>query len=152
MLGIGGLAVALMAAFLVVEARIANPIVPLHVLRLRGLINASVVGGFLVTRMCSTFFLGTLFLERVGRLGRRSRPAPRFLHGPSQFAVLSQGITTRLVAGFGSLAIPHDGMASAGGGEHMSATVGPHAASTRSVSMALFTIGLGIGMASSCRC
>ena len=54
-----------MAAFLVVESRIANPIMPLRILRVRGLIGSSVVRGFLVTGMYSTFFLGTLYLEHV---------------------------------------------------------------------------------------
>src|SRR4051812_24852716 len=51
----GVLAVLLMAAFLVLESRIANPIMPLRVFRLPGLMNASVVRGFLVTGMYSTF-------------------------------------------------------------------------------------------------
>src|SRR3954451_16491238 len=50
-LGVGAVAAALMAAFLALEARISNPIMPLRVLRLRGLINASLVRGLLVTGM-----------------------------------------------------------------------------------------------------
>ncbi|MGO9753939.1 MAG: MFS transporter [Solirubrobacteraceae bacterium] len=53
-LGFGGLSAALMAAFLAVEARIENPIMPLRVLRLRGLVSSSVVRGFLVTGMLAT--------------------------------------------------------------------------------------------------
>ena len=64
-LGFGAVAAALMAAFLRVEARIANPIMPLRILRLRGLVGSSVVRGFRVTAMYSTFFLGTLYLEHV---------------------------------------------------------------------------------------
>ena len=58
MFGFGALAAILMAVFLALEARIENPIMPLRILRLRGLVNASVVRGFLVTGMYSTFFLG----------------------------------------------------------------------------------------------
>src|SRR4051794_25673697 len=50
-LSMAGLAALLMAAFLALEARIKNPIMPLRILRLRGLISASVVRGFLVTGM-----------------------------------------------------------------------------------------------------
>src|SRR5215210_4675547 len=50
-LGFGGLAAVLMVAFLALEARIENPIMPLRILRLRGLVNASLVRGFLVTGM-----------------------------------------------------------------------------------------------------
>ena len=48
-LGFGALAAVLMAAFVALEARIENPIMPLRILRLRGLVNASLVRGFLVT-------------------------------------------------------------------------------------------------------
>src|SRR4029079_11586434 len=64
-LGMGALAIVLMAAFLTLAARIENPIMSLRILRVRGLIDASLVRGFLVTGMYSTFFLGTLYLEQV---------------------------------------------------------------------------------------
>jgi MFS family permease len=64
-LGFAALAVVLMASFLTVEARVANPIMPLRILSLRGLVSANVIRGFLVTGMYSTFFLGTLYLEHV---------------------------------------------------------------------------------------
>ena len=47
------------------ESRIENPILPLRILRVRTLIGASVVRGFLVTRHVRTFFLGALYLEHV---------------------------------------------------------------------------------------
>src|SRR3954468_19499763 len=53
-LGFAGLAAVLMTAFIALEARIQNPILPLRVLRLPGLVNASLVRGFLVTGMYST--------------------------------------------------------------------------------------------------
>ncbi len=64
-LGIGGIAALLMAAFVALEARIENPIMPMRILRLQGLVKASLVRGFLVTGMYSTFFLGSLYLEHV---------------------------------------------------------------------------------------
>ena len=64
-LGVGGASLALLAAFLMLEARLANPIMPLRILRLRMLIGSSVVRGLLVTGMFSAFFLGSLYLERV---------------------------------------------------------------------------------------
>ena len=68
-LGFGSLAAVLMAAFLALEARIENPIMPLRMLRVPGLISSSIVRGFLVTGMYSTFFLGTLYLEHVLHYG-----------------------------------------------------------------------------------
>ena len=91
-LGIGGLAAVLMAAFLTLEARIENPIMPLRILRLRGLVNASLVRGFLVTGMYSTFFLGTLYLEHVRHYSSLQTGAA-FLPWTLTVAVLSQGVT-----------------------------------------------------------
>src|SRR6185437_4684361 len=55
-LGVGGGALVLLGAFLTLEGRLANPIMPLR---------SSLVRGLLVTGMFSAFFLGSLYLERV---------------------------------------------------------------------------------------
>ena len=62
---VGGGAIALFAAFLWLESRLENPIMPLRILRLRMLMGSSLVRGLLVTGMFSAFFLGSLFLEHV---------------------------------------------------------------------------------------
>ena len=145
-LGFGGLAAVLMAAFLALEARIENPIMPLRILRLRGLIDASLVRGFLVTGMYSTFFLGTLYLEHVRHYSALQTGAA-FLPWTLTVAVLSQGITARLVARFGPLPVLASGMASAAAGLLLFATVGPDTAFFPTIFLAAFAIGLGIGTA-----
>ena len=59
----------LLAAFALPESRLRNPIFPPRILRSRGLMGTSVVRGFLVTGMFSTFLLGALYLERVRGFG-----------------------------------------------------------------------------------
>ena len=145
-LGFGAIAAVLMAAFLVLEARIANPIMPLRILRLRGLINASVVRGFLVTGMYSTFFLGTLYLEHVRHYDALQTGAA-FLPWTITVAVLSQGVTARLVGRFGPLPVLTGGMASAVVGLLLFSTVGPDTAFFPTIFLACFAIGLGIGNA-----
>jgi EmrB/QacA subfamily drug resistance transporter len=145
-LGMGGLAVALMAAFIVLEARIRNPIMPLRILRARGLVDASVVRGFLVTGMYSTFFLGTLYLEHVRHYTALETGAA-FLPWTLTVAVLSQGITARLVTRFGPLPVLTTGMATAAAGLLLFATVGPDTAFFPTIFFACFAIGLGIGSA-----
>ena len=145
-LGFGGLAAVLMAAFLGLEARIQNPIMPLRILRLRGLVNASLVRGFLVTGMYSTFFLGTLYLEHVRHYSALQTGAA-FLPWTLTVALLSQGITARLVDRFGPLAVLTSGMASAVAGLLLFATVGPDTAFFPTIFLACFAIGLGIGTA-----
>ena len=145
-LGFAGLAVALMAAFLALEARIENPIMPLRILRLRGLINASLVRGFLVTGMYSTFFLGTLYLEHVRHYDAVQTGAA-FLPWTITVAILSQGITARLVTRFGPLPVLAGGMASAVVGLILFSTAGAQTAFFPTIFLACFAIGLGIGNA-----
>ena len=142
----GALAAALMAAFAVLESRIPNPIMPMRVLRIRGLVNASVVRGFLVTGMYSTFFLGTLYLEHVRDYSALETGAA-FLPWTLTVAVLSQGITARLVTRFGPLPVLTGGMLAAAAGLLVVATVGPHTAYFPTVFVAGFLLGLGIGNA-----
>jgi EmrB/QacA subfamily drug resistance transporter len=145
-LGFGGVAAALMAAFVALEARIENPIMPLRILRLRGLIRASAVRGVLVTGMYSTFFLGTLYLEHIRHYSALQTGAA-FLPWTLTVAVLSQGITARLVDRFGPLRVLTTGMASAVAGLLLFSTAGPDTAFFPTVFLASFAIGLGIGMA-----
>jgi EmrB/QacA subfamily drug resistance transporter len=145
-LGFGGLAAALMAAFIALEARIENPIMPLRILRLRGLVNASLVRGLLVTAMYSTFFLGTLYLEQVRGYSPLETGAA-FLPWTLTVAVLSQGTTAWLVDRFGPLRVLTSGMGSTIAGLLLFATVGPDTAFFPTIFVACFAIGLGIGTA-----
>jgi EmrB/QacA subfamily drug resistance transporter len=145
-LGFGGLAAVLMAAFLVLEARIQNPIMPLRILRLRGLIDASVVRGFLVTGMYSTFFLATLYLEHVRHYSALQTGAA-FLPWTITVAVLSQGITAWLVNRFGQLPVLMTGMATAALGLILFSTACPETAFFPTIFLACLALGLGIGSA-----
>jgi EmrB/QacA subfamily drug resistance transporter len=145
-LGFGGLAGTLMAAFVALEGRIENPIMPLRILRLRGLVNASLVRGLLVTGMYSTFFLGTLYLEHVRHYGAL-QTGLAFLPWTLTVAVLSRGITVALVRRFAALAVLTTGMAIAVGGLYLFSTIGPHTAYFPTIFLANFALGLGIGNA-----
>jgi EmrB/QacA subfamily drug resistance transporter len=145
-LGFGTLAALLMAAFLTVESRIENPIMPLRILRLRGLVTGSVVRGFMVTGMYSTFFLGTLYLEHVLHYSALQTGAA-FLPWTLTVAALSMGITTRLVNRLGALPVMLSGMALVIVGLLIMATVGPHTSFFPTFFVACLAIGLGLGSA-----
>ncbi|MFL5828423.1 MAG: MFS transporter [Solirubrobacteraceae bacterium] len=145
-LGFGGLAVTLMAAFIALEARIENPIMPLRILRLRGLVNASLVRGLMVTGMYSTFFLGTLYLEHVRHYSALETGAA-FLPWTLTVAIFSRGITAALVSRFKPLPVLTTGMAFAVAGLYLFSTVGPHTAYFPTIFVANFALGLGIGNA-----
>ena len=145
-LGVGAVAALLMAAFVALEARIENPILPMRILRVQGLIKASLVRGFLVAGMYSTFFLGSLYLEHVRHYSAVQTGAA-FLPWTITVAVLSQGITARLVTRFGPVRVLTAGMVSAVIGLLLFSTVGPTTAFFPTIFFACFAIGLGIGSA-----
>jgi EmrB/QacA subfamily drug resistance transporter len=145
-LGFGGVSAVLMAAFLVLEARLRNPIMPLRILGLRGLVNASLIRGFLVTGMYSSFFLVTLYLEHVRHYSALQTGAA-FLPWTITVAVLSQGITAWMVGRLGALPVLIGGMGSAALGLLLFSSVGPATAFFPTVFFACFAIGLGIGSA-----
>jgi len=145
-LGFGAVAVVLMSAFLAVEARIASPIMPLRVLRTGGLVSSSVVRGFLVTGMYSTFFLGTLYLEHVLHYGAL-QTGLAFLPWTMTVGALSLGINARLVKRLGTMPTLVAGMLAVIVGLGLLTTVGAHTSFFPTIFFAFFTIGLGIGSA-----
>jgi EmrB/QacA subfamily drug resistance transporter len=64
-LGGAGIAALALAAFVIREARIANPLLPLRIFRSRAVTGANAVMLLLVAGFFGTFFTGSLYLERV---------------------------------------------------------------------------------------
>jgi EmrB/QacA subfamily drug resistance transporter len=145
-LSFGALAAALMAAFVTLEARIENPIMPLRILRSRGLVSSSLVRGFLVTGMYSTFFLGTLYLEHVRHYGAL-QTGLAFLPWTLTVGALSLGITARLVNRFGAMRVLVSGLVTVVAGLILLHGVGPQTSFFPTIFLAYFAIGLGIGSA-----
>jgi len=146
-LGFGALAAVLMAAFLILESRIENPIMPLRILRLRGLVASSAVRGLLVTGMYSTFFLGTLYLEHVRHYSALDT-GMAFLPWTVTVGVLAAtGATARLVERFGQMRVLIPGMLSVIAGLLLLQNTGVDTTFFPTVFFAFFLIGLGIGNA-----
>ncbi len=145
-LGFGALAAVLMGGFLVTETRVSNPIMPLRILRLRGLIGASVVRGLLVTGMYSTFFLGTLYLEHVLHYDA-VQTGVAFLPWTITVAILSVGLTARLVKRFGPMRVLVFGMTIVMLGLLLLTNAGPTTSFFPTLFLGFVAIGLGIGSA-----
>jgi EmrB/QacA subfamily drug resistance transporter len=64
-LALGGVAIVLLAGFVVRQARIANPLVPLRLFRSRNVSGANLVQALLVVGMFGMFFLGALYMQRI---------------------------------------------------------------------------------------
>jgi EmrB/QacA subfamily drug resistance transporter len=99
-LGFLAAALALIAAFGLLESRLRNPIMPLRVLGLRTLVTANLVRGFLVTGAYSTFFLGALYFQHV-RGWSAIEIGLAFLAMSVSLAAMSAGLAARLVERFG---------------------------------------------------
>jgi EmrB/QacA subfamily drug resistance transporter len=64
-LGLGAVALVLLAAFVLRQARIANPLMPLRLFRARNVTGANLVLILLVVGMFGMFFLGALYMQLI---------------------------------------------------------------------------------------
>ena len=62
---LGTISLALVAGFVVRQARIPNPLMPLRLFRSRNVAGANVVMALLVAGMFAMFFLGALYMQRI---------------------------------------------------------------------------------------
>jgi EmrB/QacA subfamily drug resistance transporter len=143
-LGVGGASLVLLAAFLALEARVKNPIMPLRILRLRSLMGSSVVRGLLITGMFSAFFLGSLYLERV--LGYNAiQTGLAFLPLTALIAIMSMGVASRLVERVGAVNTLAGGLVGIAAGLLLLATQGVGASYFPGLFFAFLLLGLGAG-------
>jgi EmrB/QacA subfamily drug resistance transporter len=100
-LGGGGLACALVAAFIVRERLVAYPLIPLRIFRSRNVAGANLARALLIVGVYGSFFLLSLYLQ-----GRRHYSAVAtglaFLPQTLVVGFFSVGITARLVNRFGA--------------------------------------------------
>jgi EmrB/QacA subfamily drug resistance transporter len=143
-LGAAGASLALLGAFLALESRISNPIMPLRVLRLRTLMGSSLVRGLLITGMFSAFFLGSLYLERV--LGYDAiRTGLAFMPLTLAIAAMSLGLSARAVERFGAVPTLASGLLGIVAGLLLLSSAGVHASYFPDLFVAFLLLGLGAG-------
>jgi EmrB/QacA subfamily drug resistance transporter len=145
-LGFGAGSLALLGAFLLREARTPNPLVPPRILRLRSLLGASAVRALVVTGMYGVFFFGSLYLERV--LGYDAvHTGLAFLPQTIVIALLSFGLTTRLVGRFGPRQVLVGGLLVMIAGLLVRIGDGEHTHYLPTIFLSFALVGLGAGMA-----
>ncbi|HEX3615665.1 MAG TPA: MFS transporter, partial [Solirubrobacteraceae bacterium] len=145
-LGGGAIAVALLAAFFTLESRIANPIFPLRILKLRGLVVSCLTRGFLVTGMYGTWFIGSLYLEHVLHYDA-IQTGLAFMPWTLTVAVLSMGVTRRLVARLGALPTMVGGLLLVALGLFVMHGISLHTDYFPRLLIGFFLMGLGVGNA-----
>jgi EmrB/QacA subfamily drug resistance transporter len=69
LVALGTVSVALLVAFVIRQAKVANPLVPLRLFRSRTLVGANVVQALVMVGMFGGFFLGALYLQDVRGYG-----------------------------------------------------------------------------------
>jgi len=99
-LGLLGTAVALLAIFIAIEARVKHPLMPLGLFRLRSVSVSNVVGVLWAAAMFAWFFISALYMQLVlaytpMQIGLAFLPANVIM------AVFSLGLSARIVMRFG---------------------------------------------------
>jgi EmrB/QacA subfamily drug resistance transporter len=141
-----GVAFVLLVSFVLLESRLANPITPLRIFKLRTLTGSAVARGLLIIGMFSTFFIGALYFEHV--LGYSPvKTGLAFLPQALVMAIMSTGITARLVTRFGNKPILYPGMVLCALGLLLFASAGQHASYFPTIFIAFLMLGLGAGTA-----
>jgi MFS family permease len=103
-LGLGAVAIALVVAFIIRQARAATPLLPLRLFRARHFSGANVIQALATPAMFGFFFLGSLDLQRVLHYGPLAMGLA-FLPVALGMGSLSIGVTARLIVRFGAYAV-----------------------------------------------
>jgi EmrB/QacA subfamily drug resistance transporter len=99
-LGLLGAAAVLMALFLMIEARVRSPLMPLGLFRLRNVATANVVGVLWAAAMFAWFFLSALYLQLVLEYSPLE-VGLAFLPTTLIMGAFSLGLSAKLVMRFG---------------------------------------------------
>jgi EmrB/QacA subfamily drug resistance transporter len=145
-LGLGAVSLALMTAFVVRQARIANPLMPLRLFRSRNVAGANAIQALLVAGMFGMFFLGALYLQRV--LGYDALEVGlAFLPATIVMGTLSLRFSERLIMRFGPRRTLMPGVALVGVGLLLFARTPVDGSYVADLLAPMLLIGAGVGAA-----
>jgi EmrB/QacA subfamily drug resistance transporter len=100
-IGFEGAALVLLAAFVGLEWRLRNPLMPLRVLAIRTLVGASAARALLFAGLSTNFFFGALYLQHIHGYNA-FETGLAFLPVTLSLAVMSSGVSARLMARVGA--------------------------------------------------
>jgi MFS family permease len=145
-LALGAVSLALGAAFIVRQARIENPLMPLRLFRSRNVAGANVIQALLVAGMFGMFFLGALYLQRI--LGYDALEVGlAFLPATIVMGTLSLGFSERLIMRFGPKNTLIPGVVAVGIGLLLFARTPVDGSYFADLLAPLVLVGLGVGTA-----
>jgi EmrB/QacA subfamily drug resistance transporter len=145
-LGLGALALALLAGFVVRQTAAAHPLMPLRLFRSRNLSGANLIQALMVAAFFGFFFLGALDLQRVLRYGPLTIGLA-FLPDTIAMAALSIGLSARLIMRFGARRVVLVGLACIAAGLGLFALSPMHADYVWNLFFPMVLLGVGAGLA-----
>jgi EmrB/QacA subfamily drug resistance transporter len=145
-LGLLGAAVALLAVFVAIEKRVAAPLVPLRLFKLRNVAVSNVVGVLWAAAMFAWFFLAALYLQLV--LGYDPlHVGLAFLPANLIMGAFSLGLSARIVMRFGVRVPIGVGMGLVAVGLALFARAPVDGTFLVDVLPSMIILGIGVGMA-----
>jgi MFS family permease len=145
-LGMLGVSALLMAAFIAIEARVAAPLMPLGLFRLRSVAVSNVIGVLWAAAMFAWFFISALYMQLV--LGYTPlQVGLAFLPSNLIMAAFSVGLSAKMVMRWGIRAPLGWGLALAAAGLALFALSPVQGSFMLHVLPGMLLLGLGCGMA-----
>jgi EmrB/QacA subfamily drug resistance transporter len=145
-IGFGAVSIALLAGFIVRQARAANPLVPLRVFRSRTVTAANLIQVLMVGGLFGMFFLGALYMQRV--LGYDAiQVGLAFLPVALGIAAMSLGLSARLITRFGARQTLLPGLVLVAAGLILFRSVPTHATYAADLLPSMVLMGIGAGLA-----
>jgi EmrB/QacA subfamily drug resistance transporter len=142
---LGAISLALETAFVLRQARIANPLMPLRIFRSRNVSGANALQMLLVAGMFSMFFLGALYLQQI--LGYDPlQVGLAFLPATLVMGTLSLGFSEKLIMRFGPRSMLIPGMVLVGIALLLFARTPVDGSYLADVLPPMLLIGVGIGI------
>jgi EmrB/QacA subfamily drug resistance transporter len=143
---LGAVSAALVAAFVMRQARIANPLMPLRLFRSRNVSGANAVQALLVVGIFGMFFLGALYMQRI--LGYDALEVGlAYLPATLVMGTMSFRFTGQLSLRFGPLATLIPGMVVIGLGLLLFARTPVDGSYVMDIAPPMILFGLGAGLA-----
>jgi EmrB/QacA subfamily drug resistance transporter len=143
---LGGISLALLAAFIAREATARTPLMPLRIFSSRNVSGANVIEALMVAGLFGMFFLGSLYLEQVLGYGPLEIGLA-FLPVALVIGVFSLGFSERLNIRFGAKPTLLVGLVLVLGGLVLFANTPVHASYVSDLLAPMLLFGVGAGLA-----
>jgi MFS family permease len=145
-LGFGALAVALLAGFVLRQARAANPLIPLRVFRSATVTGANLIQMLMVAGIFGVFFLGALYLQQVLHYDP-IQVGLAFLPVALGIAAMSLGVSAALIQRIGGRLTLIPGLALIATGLILFSGASDHASYLTDLLPGMLALGIGAGLA-----